>query len=97
MHGSIIRPRLLALAIAVAANALTLYKCELRNGGGIVYQEDKPSESECLIEKKELDPNANVIPAAEFIGGQQPEDASEEPQGKQDQAGEEDGTTAAEQ
>lgn len=91
---------MLALAVTGAANALTLYKCELRNGGGIIYQKEKPSESECLIEKKNLDPNANVIPAAEFIGGEQPEslpeDALEAPQGKQDHVGEESGTTAAE-
>lgn len=83
-----------------AAKALTLYKCELRNGGGIVYQETRPSDSECLIEKKDLDPDANVIPAAEFIGGQQPEilpeDASEAPQKNQDQAGDAGDTTAVE-
>ena len=55
-----------------AASGLTLYKCVLLDGGGIIYQEGKPSGSECMIEKKVLDPNANVIPAADFIGGEQP-------------------------
>ena len=55
------------------ANALTLYKCILLDGGGVIYQEAPPSVSECLIEKKDLNPDANVIPAEDFIGGREPE------------------------
>ncbi len=75
MRGSIFCRPLLALTITMAgpADGLTLYKCVLLDGGGIIYQEDKPSESECLVEKKDLDPDANVIPAEDFIGGQKPE------------------------
>lgn len=91
---------MLLLAVTGTAYGLTLYKCVLRDGSGIVYQEHKPSESECQIEKKYLDPNANVIPASEFIGGQQlgptSEDASEAQAGG-DEAGEESGTAAAQQ
>jgi hypothetical protein len=75
MRGSIFCIPLLALTIAMAspADGLTLYKCVLLDGGGIIYQEDEPSESECVVEKKDLDPNANVIPAEDFIGGKEPE------------------------
>ena len=75
MHGSIIYIPLLALTLTMAgpADGLTLYKCVLLDGGGIIYQEEEPSESECVVEKKDLDPNANVIPAEDFIGGKEPE------------------------
>jgi len=76
MRGSLFCIPLLALTITMAspADGLTFYKCVLLDGGGIIYQEDEPSESECVVEKKDLNPNANVIPAEDFIGGKEPED-----------------------
>jgi len=75
MRGSSFCILLLALAAASPATGLTLYKCVLLDGGGVVYQEDEPNASECLIEKKNLNPDANVIPAEDFIGGKEPGDA----------------------
>ncbi|MDA9982856.1 hypothetical protein N9H39_09005 [Gammaproteobacteria bacterium] len=63
MRNSIICIPMLAMTIVMAgpASGLTLYKCVLLDGGGIIYQANEPSESECVVEKKDLDPNANVI------------------------------------
>jgi hypothetical protein len=63
---------LLGVAIVAPAGGLTLYKCVLRDGSGIVYQQHKPTETECAVEIKRLDPDANVIPASDFIGGEKP-------------------------
>ena len=74
MRGSSFYILLLALAAASPAMGLTLYKCVLLDGSGVIYQEDKPSATECRIETKNLNPDANVIPAADFIGGKEPGD-----------------------
>lgn len=71
MLRSIICILLLTLAIAGPASGLTLYKCVLLDGSGVIYQDQEPSDAECKVEQKDLDPDANVIPAAEFTGQQQ--------------------------
>ena len=64
MHG-FITCVLLALLAAGPARGLSLYKCVLLDGSGVVYQDLEPNSSECRIEKKEIDPDANVIPFPE--------------------------------
>ena len=75
MHG-FITCVLLALLAAGPARGLSLYKCVLLDGSGVVYQDLEPNSSECRIEKKEIDPDANVIPFPESTGGQQSQPGS---------------------
>jgi hypothetical protein len=73
MLRSIICILLLTLASAAPTSGLTLYKCVLLDGSGVIYQDQEPSDAECKVEQKDLDPDANVIPAAEFTGQQEPQ------------------------
>jgi len=63
------------LAATGPVYGLTLYKCFLLDGSGVVYQDQEPNSADCRIEKKELDPDANVVPSTELTGEQQADSA----------------------
>ena len=71
MRGLITCVLLGSMAAAGSANGLSLYKCILLDGSGVVYQDQEPNSTECRIEKKEFDPDANVIPYPKSTGVQQ--------------------------
>ena len=75
MRGFIICILLGALAAANPVNGLTLYKCMLLDGSGVIYQDHEPDSSKCRIEKKEFDPDANLVPGDRSANNQnrQPE------------------------